>query len=101
MDAVVAVLRRLGSGAVVVDLTEEPPTVVARAATGLVFAAAWPTEEGVALRLRLLATQAAPGLEHVSPGSLGYEALLTSPEEVADAAALLDLALEAASKSQR
>jgi hypothetical protein len=66
-----------------VELEQDPPVVVAYAESGLAFAAAWTSDEGLVVRIRLDA-QVPPAslLEHVEGGSLTYEARINNVDEL-------------------
>lgn len=77
-----AMLQSVGRG-VTIDLTDEPVVVLAYSSTGRVFAAAWESDEGLVVRLRLDAMAADhPEMEHIEGGSLAYEVVMHSPDEV-------------------
>jgi len=84
-----------GSGTdVTVDLTDEPVAIVAYSKTGRVFAAAWESDEGLVVRLRLdaMAGGAYPQMEYVDGGTLAYEVVMRSNDEVDALGDMLDRA---------
>lgn len=81
----VAALREAGSD-VSIDLTDEPPALLARTPDGRVFVAAWPTDDGLCARLRLDSLHAF-GVP-VGDGSLSYEVMIRTVEEVDEVAAM-------------
>jgi hypothetical protein len=88
LDALVALLRDTGED-ITLDLTDEPPTVVVARTAGRIFAAAWPADGGLFVRLRLDVAPEAPSLEPVSPGSLAYESMITDRRQLTDLVGLL------------
>ena len=79
------VLDALGAagGGVSIDLTIDPPCVVARTPEGRVFAAAWPADGYVLIRLRLEAMSPSAGFEGetIEGGGLTYEAAIRTGHE--------------------
>jgi len=85
---------------VTIDLTEDPPTVIARTG-GMVFAAAWPADDGVFLRLRLDVSHVPS--EHLDPsltGALAYESILRTPADVSELRTLLAEAHQTAARAR-
>jgi hypothetical protein len=81
-----------------VDLTDGHPALVARTG-GLVFAVAWPGDEGIFLRLRLDAGHVEDAhLSPAPPGALAYESLLRTPADVDQVIDLLMESLETATR---
>jgi hypothetical protein len=79
----VAALRQAGSD-VSIDLTDEPPALLARTPDGRVFVAAWPTDDGLCARLRLDSLHAV-GVP-ISDGALNYEVVVRTVDQVDDIA---------------
>jgi hypothetical protein len=75
-----------------IDLTDDPPAILARTAAGRVFVAAWPVDDGLLARLRLEAMAGAPDREHIDEGALTYEVAVRSIEEVQSLAAMIERA---------
>jgi hypothetical protein len=91
-------LHRVGTD-VVVDIADDPPCVVARTRSGRVFAAAWPTDGSLSVRLRLDAiVPEVPTLEHIGSGSLAYEIVVTDQSQLAEVEALFERAHELANR---
>ena len=67
-----------------VELVRDPPVVAAYAHSGLVFAAGWMAEDGLAIRVRLDASATdMETLEHVEGGTLSHEAVVQTSEQLA------------------
>lgn len=81
----VAALQQAGSD-VSIDLTDEPPALLARTPDGRLFVAAWPSGDGLCARLRLDSLHAV-GVP-VTDGSLSYEVVLRTVEEVDEVAGM-------------
>lgn len=90
LDALVSDLSEAGER-VALDLTDDPPVVVART-SGRIFAAAWPGESGLVVRIRL---DAPPLDDRFRPtgGSLSYESVVTTRAQVAELVDMLRDAL--------
>lgn len=95
----VEVLRGSGND-IEADLNEDPPVILAYSKSGRVFAAAWPSEEGLVVRLRLdaMATDEFPEMEHIDGGTLAYEAIMRSLDEIDSFREMLDRAYELAAR---
>lgn len=89
----ITALRGVGTN-VVVDLTDEPPSIVGRTAQGRVFVAAWPDDDMLLVRLRLEAMSSAPVVEmqQVEEGSLTYEVGIRSADEIESLVAMFERA---------
>lgn len=95
----VAMLRRTGTD-VRVDLTDEPVAVIAHSDSGRVFAAAWDSDEGLVVRLRLdaMAGEEFPEMEYVDGGTLAYEVVMRSVEDIDSLGAMLERAHDLAAR---
>lgn len=91
LDALASMLRETGED-IALDLTGEPSTVVLARTAGRVFAAAWPGDRGLFVRLRLEIPPDVESFQPVGSGSLAYESVITTREQLAD---LVDLLREA------
>jgi hypothetical protein len=82
IDRFLAIVERY-SARVEIELERDPPVVVAYAESGLAFVAAWMSDEGLIVRIRL--DPHAPhteALEHVEGGSLTYEAIVSTADQL-------------------
>ncbi len=95
----VGMLRRSGTG-VRVDLTEDPVAIIAHSDSGRVFAAAWESDEGLVVRLRLdaMAGEEFPEMEYVDGGTLAYEVVMRSVEDIESLGAMLERAHDLAAR---
>lgn len=95
----VEMLRRTGTD-VKVDLADEPVTILAHAASGRVFAAAWESDEGLIVRLRLdaMAGDRFPDMEYVDGGTLAYEVIMRTADDVDSLGEMLERAHELAAR---
>lgn len=87
----VSALERVAAD-VSIDLTDDPPSILARTAAGRVFVAAWPFDDGLLARLRLEAMAGAPDREHIEEGALTYEVAVRSIGEVESLAHMIEQA---------
>lgn len=88
LDELVALLRDTGED-ITLDLTDEPPTVVVARTAGRIFAAAWPHDAGLFVRLRLEMPPEGHAMEPVAPGSLAYESIVSTRRQLTDLVGLL------------
>ena len=88
LAAMVDMLQQAGDG-VTIDLTEDPPVLVARTA-GRIFAAAWPAERGLHVRLRLDSPpDDVPEYEALGSGTLEYESVVHTRRQLAEVVDML------------